>query len=156
MGPVTRVCIPSHALIFSEPLRYGCGMAQPVTTRWLTAVYGRHTSKYSMRTRGGQSILNGHSGHIFTLTLSLQPLLDTLKDTLSFPPPSTPSPCPFHRSECEMGGLLHILAFLCCYKLCTHFTISVTAPASSPIPRRRHAPISSPSAPGSGSLTFFG
>jgi hypothetical protein len=68
----------------------------------------------------------------------------------------TPSPCPFHHSKCEMEGLLHILAFLCCCKLCTHFMISVTAPASSPIPRRRHAPISSPSAPGSGSLTFFG
>jgi hypothetical protein len=49
----------------------------------------------------------------FPLTLSLQPLFDTLKDTLFFPPPSTPSSCPFHHSKCEMEGLLHILAFLC-------------------------------------------
>jgi hypothetical protein len=50
-GPVTRVRIPSRALIFAEPLRYRCGVAQPVTTRWLTAVYGRHTGKYLSSTR---------------------------------------------------------------------------------------------------------
>jgi hypothetical protein len=50
-GPVTRVRIPSHALIFAEPLWYGCGVAQPVTTRWLTAVYGHHTGKYLSSTR---------------------------------------------------------------------------------------------------------
>ena len=42
-GPVTRVRIPSHALLFAERLQYGYGTTLSVTTRNLTAVYGRHT-----------------------------------------------------------------------------------------------------------------
>jgi hypothetical protein len=46
-GPVTWVHIPLHALMFAETLRYGCGMARPITTRWLKAIYGRHMGKLS-------------------------------------------------------------------------------------------------------------
>ena len=57
----------------------------------------------------GQSILNGHGGHIFTHPCpELQ--FSTVADTLALPPPLTPSPCPFPHSKCETVGLLHILA----------------------------------------------